>query len=226
MAKSKHKQALNRQIPGTANPNLQQQNLVEMSPSTEAPQGPVESAAPESLISQQQQHDSNTVVSPTANAVDLNVSATSTAAAAAVPTPATATATPPVVTLSNFSNQQSNPVNITTTSSSNLNTSPSNHSMSPSVSTTFHSHLNPSAQQQQQAQSHTGHHLSSSISTSSMHLLASSISTDRLSNVQLNPSLLDDDEIGHAIPTPECLPQSRKHSIVQSKLATPTLSSS
>jgi len=72
--------------------------------------------------------------------------------------------------------------------------------------------------------------LSSSISASSIHMLSSSISTDKLSNIHINTtnptSMLDSEEIGHGIPTPECLPQSRKHSIVQSKLATPRLSSS
>lgn len=67
--------------------------------------------------------------------------------------------------------------------------------------------------------------LSSSVSTSSIqHLMSSSISSDKLSGIQLNPPLtsgseyLDAEEIGHGIPTPECLPQSRKHSIAQSKL--------
>jgi len=72
--------------------------------------------------------------------------------------------------------------------------------------------------------------LSSSISASSIHMLSSSISTDKLSNIHINTSnptsMLDSEEIGHGIPTPECLPQSRKHSIVQSKLATPRLSTS
>jgi hypothetical protein len=72
--------------------------------------------------------------------------------------------------------------------------------------------------------------LSSSVSASSIHMLSSSISTDKLSNIHINTSnptsMLDSEEIGHGIPTPECLPQSRKHSIVQSKLATPRLSSS
>ena len=233
MAKSKHKQALggNRQIPGTANPN--QQNIVEMSPSTEVPQGPaavesVPSSDSSLALNQQQQHDSNmnqdSAVSPSSLSANANVNATP---------------SPPVVTLTNFSttNQPTtgshpaanNSITASTTTTTNtmtnnVNTSPSNHSMSPSVSSTFHhSHLNPSSIG---GGAHPHPQLSSSISSSSMHMLASSISTDRLSNVQLNPSLLDDDEIGHAIPTPECLPQSRKHSIVQSKLATPTLSSS
>lgn len=57
----------------------------------------------------------------------------------------------------------------------------------------------------------------SSISTQSINMLSASLSTEKM---------LDTDEIGHGIPTPECLPQSRKHSIVQSKLATPRLPSS
>lgn len=193
MARSKNKMAgANRQIPGTANPNLQQQqNVVEMAPSTEVPQTASETAVDSPVIVQQQQQQQDSMVSPpSSNAHSQSVSATG-----------TPVATAPVVTLSNFS---SNPVNIT--SSSSLATSPSSHS-----------HLSTHAPVPQ---------LSSSISTSSVHMIASSISTDRLSNVHLNPTLLDDDEIGHAIPTPECLPQSRKHSIVQSKLATPTLSSS
>jgi hypothetical protein len=72
--------------------------------------------------------------------------------------------------------------------------------------------------------------ISTSLSTHSLSMLSSSISSDKLSNIQINttnPScMLDSEEIGHGIPTPECLPQSRKHSIVQSKLATPRLSKS
>lgn len=58
--------------------------------------------------------------------------------------------------------------------------------------------------------------------------LSSSISSDKIAQIQINQQQLqlDSQEIGHGIPTPECLPQSRKHSIVQSKLATPRLSSS
>jgi len=97
------------------------------------------------------------------------------------------------------------------TINSNSNDNPS---LSPSVSCNFtntqHLTTNPT--------------LSSSISTSSMNqMLSSSLSTDKLTNFQLK---IDDDEIGHGIPTPESIPQTRKHSIVQSKLATPTLSSS
>lgn len=52
-------------------------------------------------------------------------------------------------------------------------------------------------------------------------------SCDKVTQIQINEQqILDSEEIGHGIPTPECLPQSRKHSIVQSKLATPRLSSS
>lgn len=68
-----------------------------------------------------------------------------------------------------------------------------------------------------------------SISTQSINMLSASLSTEKIANIHINSNntnLLDTDEIGHGIPTPECLPQSRKHSIVQSKLATPRLSSS
>ena len=66
-----------------------------------------------------------------------------------------------------------------------------------------------------------------SLSTHSINMLSSSLSTEKIANLHVNSTnLLDTDEIGHGIPTPECLPQSRKHSIVQSKLATPRLSSS
>lgn len=81
-----------------------------------------------------------------------------------------------------------------------------------------------------------------STSTSSLHqavpsiglqasrqLLSSSTSTSNIMGaaMQVDPVLLSAaDEIGHGIPTPECLPQSRKHAISQSKLATPRLSTS
>lgn len=61
----------------------------------------------------------------------------------------------------------------------------------------------------------------------SQSLLSSTNSNDKVAQIQINEQqILDSEEIGHGIPTPECLPQSRKHSIVQSKLATPRLSSS
>lgn len=71
--------------------------------------------------------------------------------------------------------------------------------------------------------------MTNSMSTQSISMLAASLSTEKIANIHINSNnanLLDTDEIGHGIPTPECLPQSRKHSIVQSKLATPRLSSS
>lgn len=71
--------------------------------------------------------------------------------------------------------------------------------------------------------------LSTSQSSQGISLLSSSMSSDKIAQIQINPQqslVLDSEEIGHGIPTPECLPQSRKHSIVQSKLATPRLSSS
>lgn len=78
---------------------------------------------------------------------------------------------------------------------------------------------------------------SSSTSTSSLlhhhqptrQLLSSSTSASNINAAAaIDPVLLNSaDEIGHGIPTPECLPQSRKHTISQSKLvATPRLSSS
>ncbi len=66
----------------------------------------------------------------------------------------------------------------------------------------------------------TAHSLPVSISSSSLQILSSSISQEKITNLQL----IDGEEIGIEHPTPECLPQ-RKHSIVQSKLATPRLSS-
>ena len=130
-----------------------------------------------------------------------------------------------------------NSQNITPLANNNLN-HPLNHhylntssSVSPLMSSSISSNnlLNPHFNNQQQHQ-HQQQQLSSSMSTQSISMLSSSISNDRLSTIQLNPTnptcILDNEEIGHVIPTPECLPQSRKHSIVQSKLATPRLSSS
>lgn len=69
--------------------------------------------------------------------------------------------------------------------------------------------------------------LQTSQSSQSISLMSSSMSTDKIAQIQINQQqMIDSEEIGHEIPTPECLPQSRKHSIVQSKLATPRLSSS
>lgn len=69
--------------------------------------------------------------------------------------------------------------------------------------------------------------LQNSQSSQSISLMSSSMSSDKIAQIQINQQqMLDSEEIGHGIPTPECLPQSRKHSIVQSKLATPRLSSS
>lgn len=58
--------------------------------------------------------------------------------------------------------------------------------------------------------------------------ISSSMSSDKIAHtIQLNQqettSQLEGEDIGSTIPTPECLPQSRKHSIAQSKLATPHL---
>jgi hypothetical protein len=80
-------------------------------------------------------------------------------------------------------------------------------------------------------------HTTANLSPSACRVMPSSVSStsitmgnEKLANIHLNTtnptSSLDVDEIGHGIPTPECLPQSRKHSIVQSKLATPRLSTS
>lgn len=120
--------------------------------------------------------------------------------------------------------QQQTLVNLSTslsaTSSPSLNTSLTlNHQQSLMAT--------PNTQQQHPT-------LSSSISASSIQhlMMSSSISADKLSNIHLNPpptqpNVFDSEEIGHGIPTPECLPQSRKHSIAQSKLvATPRLSTS
>lgn len=63
--------------------------------------------------------------------------------------------------------------------------------------------------------------------TQASQSLGSINSSEKVAQIQINEQqILDSEEIGHGIPTPECLPQSRKHSIVQSKLATPRLSSS
>lgn len=65
----------------------------------------------------------------------------------------------------------------------------------------------------------------SSLSTNSISMLSSSISSQNLSKA-IPSCIIESEEISYTIPTPECLPQSRKHSIVQSKLATPRLSTS
>ena len=102
-------------------------------------------------------------------------------------------------------------------SSSNANTGSGSSTMS-NASSSSSMHM---PQQQQQQQQH--HHHPGLASSASIHMLSGS-------NIHINAdpvvSLLDGEEIGVGIPTPECLPQSRKHSIVQSKLATPRLSSS
>jgi len=83
------------------------------------------------------------------------------------------------------------------------------------------------------AQQHHQHHHSSSSSPPPplSSQMSSSLSSDKLAtsphhhpslvidSPDPNDLLLDADEIGHGIPTPECLPQSRKHSMTQSKLA-------
>lgn len=68
--------------------------------------------------------------------------------------------------------------------------------------------------------------LSTSISSSNIGMISSSLSSEKLvlNSIDHQTSaadllLLDSDEIGHGIPTPECLPQSRKHSMTTSKLA-------
>lgn len=64
-------------------------------------------------------------------------------------------------------------------------------------------------------------------SSQSIQGISSSMSSDKIALIQLNQledqPQLDSEDIGSTIPTPECLPQSRKHSIAQSKLATPHL---
>lgn len=63
--------------------------------------------------------------------------------------------------------------------------------------------------------------------SASIQGISSSMSSDKIALIQLNQledqPQLDSEDIGSTIPTPECLPQSRKHSIAQSKLATPHL---
>jgi len=108
--------------------------------------------------------------------------------------------------------------NTNNTNSNFLNTSNTTSPLSASISINNiqnnQNYLNPMA-------------LQSSQSSQSISLLSSSISSDKIAQIQINQQqMLDSEEIGHGIPTPECLPQSRKHSIVQSKLATPRLSSS
>ena len=103
----------------------------------------------------------------------------------------------------------------------------SEHSFGSNLSSPMSSSISSSNLQGNAA--YLGQHLQASQSSQSISMLSSSISSDKLSQIQINqhnPCLLDSEEIGHGIPTPECLPQSRKHSIVQSKLATPRLSSS
>lgn len=124
--------------------------------------------------------------------------------------------------------------NINIVNNNNNNSNMSNPLVSPMLSSSLSSSAlssnvqNSLNQQQQQQQGGSGGGMSTSISTQSIHMLSASLSTEKLAQIQINTSasLLDSEEIGHGIPTPECLPQSRKHSIVQSKLATPRLSSS
>lgn len=135
------------------------------------------------------------------------------------------------VTTTPVFNQQANSQNITPLANNNnqnhhlhhhyLNTTHSNTISPLSSSISSNNLLNP----------HYNHHqMPTSMSTQSISMLSSSISTDRLSNIHLNSTnpacTLDNEEIGQLIPTPESLQQTRKHSIVQSKLATPRLSSS
>lgn len=102
----------------------------------------------------------------------------------------------------------SNTISTSPLSSSSLSTNLNNNSAS-------NYYLNSMTQTSQSSQGISSH-------------LSSSISSDKIAQIQINQQQLqlDSQEIGHGIPTPECLPQSRKHSIVQSKLATPRLSSS
>lgn len=101
--------------------------------------------------------------------------------------------------------------------------------------------LVPNASPTQQSLTFSSSQLSSSLSSSNIGgnlMISSSLSSDKLStSIALNNLdqsvansdllLLDSDEIGHGIPTPECLPQSRKHSMTQSKLVgSPNLSTS
>jgi len=111
----------------------------------------------------------------------------------------------------------------------NNNNNISNQLVSPMLSNSLSSSaLSSNVQNSLNQHQHNSGGMSTSISTQSIHMLSASLSTEKLAQIQINTSasLLDSEEIGHGIPTPECLPQSRKHSIVQSKLATPRLSSS
>jgi hypothetical protein len=115
------------------------------------------------------------------------------------------------------------------TNNSNFNLITSNNSSSPQLSTSISTNTIQNNNQHNTNYLNPMGHLQGSQSSQSISLLSSSTSSDKIAHIQINQQqqMLDSsDEIGHGIPTPECLPQSRKHSIVQSKLATPRLSSS
>jgi hypothetical protein len=154
------------------------------------------------------------------------------------------TLTPSITTNSLHQHQhQQHHMHQTSPLSSNINIVNNNHTTNSAVSPMLSNSLSSSSAaalvstlasyQQQQQQTAPHPQMSTSVSTQSIHMLSASLSTEKLAQIQLNAAnnsantlLLDSEEIGHGIPTPECLPQSRKHSIVQSKLATPRLSSS
>ena len=107
---------------------------------------------------------------------------------------------------------------------SSLNQTPTGHGLkSPLSSSVSSSNLNTSLNN---PNNHfINQSLSSSLSTNSISMLSSSISSQNLSKA-IPSCIIESEEISYTIPTPECLPQSRKHSIVQSKLANPRLSTS
>jgi hypothetical protein len=138
----------------------------------------------------------------------------------------TAPATPNIVVEHENGNEQNMPPSTPVMNNSNQTSPGANVSLT-TTTTTPHPTLSSSVSASSIHHLHNHHHLIGNLS------LSASISSDKLSNIQLNPVVesaiyggVDGDEIGHGIPTPECLPQSRKHSIAQSKLATPRLSTS
>jgi len=117
-------------------------------------------------------------------------------------------------------NNKANASHFDKSDSNVLNTSNPNTTTSPLSSSISNNHL------QNPSNNLMNNMVQNSHSSQSISLLSSSISSDKIAQIQINQQcMLDSEEIGHGIPTPECLPQSRKHSIVQSKLATPRLSS-
>jgi len=127
----------------------------------------------------------------------------------------------PIINVSSHeSNVSETAVDETTTTTTNVSVS------STTIPTSTTSSTSPVASSSSTANLSGGnHYLNASQSNQSITMISASLSTDKLSQIHLNQQIIESEEIGHGIPTPECLP-SRKHSIVQSKLATPRLSSS